>query len=104
MEKRSPKTDAVLRSSVYDELSELNLATGRFVGRVEKGLGFLSADGVAFVLSVTVPKVGFDVEFEASDYAETQAKKAEDKAKAEAKKAARKDGAVKVVKPAKEEG
>ena len=55
-------------------------------------------------MSVVIPKVGFDVEFEASDYAEVQAKKAEDKAKAEVKKAARKDGAVKVVKPAKEEG
>lgn len=104
MEKRSPKIDAALRASVYEELSELDFASGRFVGRVEKGLGFLSADGVAFVVSVVIPKVGFDVEFEASDYAEVQAQKAEDKAKAEVKKAARKDGAVKVVKPAKEEG
>lgn len=102
MEKRSPKVDAVVRANAVAELATVALESGVLVGKTAEGLVFESPEGVAFVVKVVVKKEGFDAEFECADFAETSAKKeAEKVAKAEKAKV-RKDGAVKVVKPAKE--
>ena len=102
MEKRSPKVDAVVRVNAVAELENVALETGTFVGKTAEGLVFETAEGIAFVVKVVIKQEGFDAQFECADFAETSAKKeAEKVAKAEKAKA-RKNGAVKVVKPAKE--
>ena len=85
MEKLKVAVKNAVRAQAYEDLTVADFTNAKYLGRVTEGQVFENADGVAFVVRVIVKDVDYDAEFEVEDYAELQAKKAEDKAKAKAK-------------------
>lgn len=98
MEKRSPKTDAVIRENAYINVQNADFGDANFIGMCKEGAVFVDSNEVAFVVKITVKKENFEPYETVEEFENAIAeKKADADAKAKEKQA-RTNGKVKVVK------
>lgn len=101
MEKRSPKTDAVIREKAYQDLAQADFGDANFIGMFKDGAVFVDSNEIAFVVKITVKKENFEP-YEAVQAFEDGIKaKAQEKEQKAKEKQARENGKVKVVKKGK---
>lgn len=104
MEKFKVAVKNEVREVAYNDVAIAQFDKAEYVGRVSEGQVFVAENGVPFVVRVIVKDSDYDAQFEVEDFAEIQAKKAEEKAKAKAKGEKAKAKKVKAEAEAKKEG
>ena len=101
MEKRSPKTDAVIREKAYQDLSKTDFGDSNFIGMSKDGAVFVDSNEIAFTVKVTMKKENFEP-YEAVEAFEDNIKaKAQEKEQKAKEKQARENGKVKTIKKGK---
>ena len=96
MTKRDVKADSKVREAINEEIAETEFVGSTFLGRTTEGNFFKTADGIIFVVKVTLKKEGFD----AFEVIEEFTAEQELKVRQAKEKEARKNGAARIVKEA----